>query len=82
VELDGPVVREDGHRQNQHGGESGGWEVGGANKGKSILIEDNMSRDDLVGEKIEATIPLVIRVIEKKAARGLGCKFVEWWQRC
>jgi hypothetical protein len=60
--------------------EVGRW--GGANKGKSILIEDNMSRDDLVGEKIEATIPLVIRVIEEKAASGLGCKFVEWWQRC
>jgi hypothetical protein len=45
-------------------------------QGKSILIE-NMLRDDAVGKKVEALIPLVIRVIlEEKATCGSRCKLV------
>ena len=59
---------------------------GGAIKEISVLIE-NMSRDDdVVGEKIKAPVPLVIRgVPEEKTARRTRGKFLrteEWWRRC
>jgi hypothetical protein len=60
----------------KEGIEVGTW--GGANKGKNIVIEDNMAKDDdVVGEKIKATIPLMIRGVPKeKIPNGSRCKFV------
>jgi hypothetical protein len=47
-------------------------------QGGNILIKDNLMRDDdLMGEKIEAPIPLVIRgVPEEKTTRRSRGKFV------
>jgi hypothetical protein len=44
----------------------------------SVLIKDNMSRDDdAVSEKIETTVPLVIRGVPKeKVTGGSGHEFV------
>jgi hypothetical protein len=40
---------------------------------ENILIENDMSRDDVVGEKVEAPVSLVVRgVPEEKATSGLG----------
>ena len=52
--------------------------MGRNQQGESILIKDNMTRDDdMLGEKIEALLPLVIRGVSKeKTARRARCKFV------
>lgn len=48
----------------------GRW--GGSNKRERDLIENEMSGDDdVIGQKIDATIPLVIRVVPKEKAAGL-----------
>jgi hypothetical protein len=50
--------------------EIGGW--GGASKGKHIMVEKNVTRDDYaVGDEIKTTIPLVVKgVTEEEAASG------------
>jgi hypothetical protein len=47
----------------------------GANKGKHIFVENNVTRDEYaVGDKVKTTIPLVVRgVIEEDAASGAEC---------
>jgi hypothetical protein len=53
----------------------GKWE--GISNGENILIKGNTTRDDVVGEKIEASIPFVIRgVPEEKTTRRARDKFV------
>jgi hypothetical protein len=49
----------------------GGW--GGANKGKHIFVEDGVSRDDdVVGDKVNTVIPLVVKGVAKEdAASGV-----------
>jgi hypothetical protein len=45
--------------------EIGGW--GGANNGKHILVENNVTRDeDAVGDEVKTTIPLVVRGVAKE----------------
>jgi hypothetical protein len=49
--------------------EIGGW--GGASKGKHILVEDDVTRDDdAVGGEVQTPIPLVVRGVAKEEATG------------
>lgn len=44
----------------------GGW-GGGVNKGKNLLIKNNMTRDDgAVSEEVMASVPLVVRRVTKE----------------
>jgi hypothetical protein len=53
----------------EEGVEIGGWR--GASKGKHILVEDDVTRDDdaVVG-KVQTPIPLVVRGVAKEEAAG------------
>lgn len=51
-----------------------GW--GGSSKGEDITKNDMSRDDDAVGEKVKASVLLVVRALEEKTARGSGGKFV------
>jgi hypothetical protein len=53
----------------EEGVKIGGWR--GASKGKHILVEDDVTRDDdAVGGKVQTPIPLVVRGVAKEEAAG------------
>jgi hypothetical protein len=56
----------------KEGVEIDGW--GGANKGKHIFVEDDMTRDDdAMGGEVKTVIPLVVRrVAKEEATSGRG----------
>jgi hypothetical protein len=53
----------------EEGVEIGGW--GGANKGKHIIVKDDVTRDDnAVGGEVQKSIPLVVWGVAKEDAAG------------
>jgi hypothetical protein len=50
----------------KEGVEISGW--GGASNGKHIFVENNMTRDDAVGDKVKTVIPLMVRRVAKEEA--------------